>query len=77
MWSPRCSSFLLIVRHAPHKGKHNLPHPTATNVHAKGLHFSLCNYLFMSFTSDIGPALKSFKELATGQTELGITLTLL
>lgn len=61
MWPPHCLSLLLIVRHTPHKGSHNLPFPTATNIHTKGLNFSLCHYLSMSFTSDIGPALKSFK----------------
>lgn len=35
----------------------------------------LRNYLSMPFISDTGPAPKSFKQLATGQTKLGVTPT--
>lgn len=60
MWSLLCFPLLLIARHIPHNGSHNLPLSTATNISIKGLHFSLY-HLAMSFSSDIGPALMSFK----------------
>ena len=35
---------------------------------------ALCNFLSMTYTSDTSPALNSFKQLMTGQNQLGMTL---
>lgn len=46
-----------------------------SNIRGKELHFPLQYYSSTSFTSNTGPALKSFKQLVTTQTKLGATRT--